>query len=46
LGTNLLIDVGYTSLRSVHARRELVFINHAPGETVDQALQPVPQPKG
>ena len=38
LGTDLRIDVSYTSLRSVHARRELVFINHTFGETVDQAF--------
>jgi hypothetical protein len=30
-GANLRIDVGYASLRSVHARRELLFINHAFG---------------
>ncbi|HXA05304.1 MAG TPA: hypothetical protein VNY30_10720 [Bryobacteraceae bacterium] len=43
LGANLRIDVGYASFRSVHARRELVFINHALGKTIDQALHPMPQ---
>jgi hypothetical protein len=43
LGVNLRIDVGNSSLRSVNARRELVFVNRALGETVDQATQPVPQ---
>jgi hypothetical protein len=42
MSADLRIDAGYTSLPSVHARRELVFINHALGGTVDQALRSVP----